>query len=347
VSEDKDSKTEEPTAQKLREARKKGQVARSEEFGPTLMFVFAVLYFWFGWDSMFSNIKEVITSIPAFIYTMDFPLALSNVFDKVVSKVIYSIVLPFAILMLVAGILGNVLQTGILFSVDPIIPKGDKISPIKGFGRIFSVKSVIKTLFSIIKITGMSIIIVYIVRLGIRDYMHDISQCDVSCQMLVFQSLLKKLIMILLPILIIVAAMDFMFQKAQFTKDQRMTKDEVKREYKSQEGDPEIKGARKQEQRKMLEQDMNKKVKESRVIIAGVNLAVALKYDEDLPLPILMAIGKDRMSFKMIEIANKERVKIIADPELASKLANDGDIDQYIPASAIEGAARAIQQAAE
>jgi len=347
VSGDKDSKTEEPTPQKLRDARKKAQVARSEEFGPTLMFVFAVLYFWFGWDSMFANIKEVMTSIPAFIYTTDFPLALDNLIDKVVSKVIYAIILPFALLMLVAGILGNVLQTGILFSVDPVIPKGEKISPIKGFGRIFSVKSVIKTLFSIIKIIGMSIIITYVVRLGIRDYMHDLSQCDVSCQMLVFQSLLKKLIMILLPVLIVVAAMDFMFQKAQFTKDQRMTKDEVKREYKNQEGDPEIKGARKEEQRKMLEQDLNKKVKESRVIIVGMNLAVALKYKEDLPLPILLAIGKNRMSFKMIEIANKERVKIIADPELATKLANEGDIDQYIPSSTIEGAARAIQQSNE
>ncbi len=347
MSGDKDSKTEEPTPQKLRDARKKAQVARSEEFGPTLMFVFAVLYFWFGWDSMFANIKEVMTSIPAFIYTTDFPLALDNLIDKVVSKVIYAIILPFALLMLVAGILGNVLQTGILFSVDPVIPKGEKISPIKGFGRIFSVKSVIKTLFSIIKIIGMSIIITYVVRLGIRDYMHDLSQCDVSCQMLVFQSLLKKLIMILLPVLIVVAAMDFMFQKAQFTKDQRMTKDEVKREYKNQEGDPEIKGARKEEQRKMLEQDLNKKVKESRVIIVGMNLAVALKYKEDLPLPILLAIGKNRMSFKMIEIANKERVKIIADPELATKLANEGDIDQYIPSSTIEGAARAIQQSNE
>ena len=131
MSGDKDSKTEEPTQQKLKEARKKGQVARSEEFAPTLMFVFAVLYFWFGWDSMFVNIKEVITSIP-FIYTMDFPLALDNVLDKVMSKVLYSIVLPFAILMLIAGILGNVLQTGILFSVDPVTPKGEKISPIKG-----------------------------------------------------------------------------------------------------------------------------------------------------------------------------------------------------------------------
>jgi type III secretion protein U len=341
---DKDSQTEEPTAQKLRKAREKGQVARSEEFAPTFMFLFAVMYFWFGWDWLFGNIKELLTSV-SFIYTMDFNLALSNMLDVVVKKVIYTIALPFAIMMLVAGILGNVLQTGLVLSLDPVMPKIDKINPLKGFGRIFSVKQVIKTLFSSLKIIGMSIIIVYVVRLGIGEYMHAVSQCDISCQFLVFQALLKKLIMILLPILIVVALMDFMFQKAQFTKDQRMTKDEVKREYKSQEGDPEIKGARKAEQMKMLEQDISKKVKESRVLVAGINLVIALKYDEDLPLPILLAIGKDRMSFKMIEIANKERVKIIADPELAMKLASDGTIDQYVPSSTIKDVARVIQQA--
>jgi len=304
------------------------------------------MYFWFGWDWLFENIKEVLISI-SFIYTMDFNLALSNMIDSVMKMVIYTIALPFSIMMMIAGILGNVLQTGFVLSFDPIIPSGDKISPIKGFGRIFSVKQVIKTFFSSLKIIGMSLIIVYVVRLGITEYMHSLSQCDVSCQMLVFQSLLKKLIMILLPILIVVAAMDFMFQRAQFMKDQRMTKDEVKREYKNQEGDPEIKGARKAEQRKMLEQDIAKKVKESRVLIAGINLVVAIKYDDDLPLPILVAIGKERMSFKMIEIANKERVKIIADPELARKLSNDGTIDQYIPSSTIQEVARAIQQAGE
>jgi type III secretion protein U len=346
VSEDKDSKTEEPTWQKLKKAREKGQVARSEEFAPTVMFLFAVMYFWFGWDWLFANIKEVFESF-SFVYTMDFALALDNIIDKVMSKVIYSIILPFSLLMLAAGVIGNVLQTGFIFSFDPVTPRGEKIDPIKGFGRIFSVKQLVKTLLATLKIIGMSIIIVYIVRLGITDYMHDIVQCDIKCQMLVFQSLLKKLIMILLPILIMVAAIDFMFQRVQFMKDQRMTKDEVKREYKNQEGDPEIKGARREEQRRMLEQDMSKKIKESRVLVAGINLVVALKYEEDLPLPILMAIGKDRMSFKMIEIANKEKVKIVADPELAMKLSNEGDIDQYIPSSTIEAVARVIQQASD
>ncbi len=346
MSEDKDSKTEEATSQKLKKAREKGQVARSEEFAPTFMFIFAVMYFWFGWDKLFGNIKEVLTSI-SFIYTMDFNLALSNMVDSVMTMVIYTIALPFSIMMLIAGILGNILQTGFVLSLDPIMPKGEKISPLKGFGRIFSVKQVIKTLFSALKIIGMSIIIVYVVRIGITEYMHSISQCDVSCQMLVFQSLLKKLIMILLPILIVVALMDFMFQRAQFMKDQRMTKDEVKREYKNQEGDPVIKSARKAEQRKMMEQDITRKVKESRVLIAGINLVIAIKYDDDLPLPILMAIGKDRMSFKMIEIANKERVKIVAEPELARKLSLDGTIDQYIPSSTIQDVARVIQQSAK
>ncbi len=343
MSEDKDSKTEEASSRKLEKSREKGQVAKSEEFAPTIMFLFAVMYFWFGWDWLFAQIKDVFSSI-SFIYTMEFKLALDNMIDAVLNKVIFTIILPFSLLMLFAGIIGNVLQTGLLFSVDPVIPRGDKISPIKGFGRIFSIKQVVKTFFSALKIIMMSIIIVYVVRLGVREYMHDLSQCDVECQVLVFQSLLKKLVMILLPILIIVATLDFMFQRAQFLKEQRMTKDEVKREHKSQEGDPVIKGARRQEQQRLLEQDAVQRVKESRVLIAGVNLVVALKYDDELPLPIVLAIGKNRMSFKMIETANKEKVKVIADPALANKLANESTIDQYIPSSTVKAVAKAIQQ---
>jgi len=346
VSEDKDSKTEEASSRKLEKSREKGQVPRSEEFAPTIMFLFAVMYFWFGWDWLYGQIKDVFTSI-SFVYTMEFKVALDNIIDSVLNKVIFSIMLPFSLLMLFAGILGNILQFGFVFSVDPIIPRGDKISPIKGFGRVFSVKQVVKTFFSALKIIGMSIIIVYVVRLGVGEYMHELSQCNVECQMLVFQSLLKKLIMILLPILIIVAAMDFMFQRAQFLKEQRMTKDEVKREHKSQEGDPIIKGARRAEQRRLLEEDAVQRVKESRVLIAGVNLVIALQYEEDLPLPILLAIGKDQMSFKMIATAKKEKVKIVVDPALAQQLAHEGTIDQYIPSMSIKGVAKAIQQTAE
>lgn len=344
MSEDKDSKTEQASSRKLEKSREKGQVPRSDEFAPTVMFLFAVMYFWFGWDWLFSQIKEMFSSI-SFIYTMEFKHAFSNLIDVVLNKVIFTIMLPFSALMLFAGILGNVLQFGFVLSLDPIMPKGNKINPIAGFGRIFSIKQVVKTILSSLKIIAMSIIIVYVVRIGIREYMHDLSQCDVNCQMLVFQHLLKKLIMILLPILIVLAALDYIFQRAQYMKEQRMTKDEVKREHKNQDGDPIIKGARREEQRKMLEQDMFQRVKESRVLVAGVGIVVALKYEEDMPLPILLAIGKERMSFKMIAIAHKEKVAIVADAALANKLALDGEIDQYIPSSTIQDVARVLQQA--
>lgn len=344
MSEDKESRTEQASQRKLEKSREKGQVPRSEEFAPTVMFLFAVLYFWFGWDWLFIQIKDVFTSI-SFIYTMEFKLAFQNIIGIVVSKVIFTIMLPFSALMLFAGILGNVLQFGFVFSLDPIIPKGSKISPVAGFGRIFSIKQVVKTILSALKIIAMSLIIVYVVRIGIREYMHDLSQCNVECQMLVFQHLLKKLIMILLPILVVLAALDFVFQRTQFMKEQRMTKDEVKREHKNQDGDPIIKSARREEQRKMMEQDVFQRVKESRVLVAGVGLVVALKYDDEMPLPILLAIGKERMSFKMVAIAHKEKVSIVADAALANKLALDGEIDQYIPSSTIQDVARVLQQA--
>ena len=138
--------------------------------------------------------------------------------------------------------------------------------------------------------------------------------------------------------------LDLMYQKFQYKKEQRMTKDEVKREYKNQEGDPLIKGQRKSEQRRLLEQDISEQIKQSRVIIVGIRKAVALMYEEDMPLPILLVIGRDRLSVKMIQVAKKENVPIIADPALVNILEEDGVIDQYIPSSAIKRVAQAMKR---
>ena len=343
MSQDQDSKTEQPTRKKLRDAKKKGQVARSEELVPLMMVVLAILYFWFAWDWLSARLTEYLSAAPAYIYEQDFVYAIRTSFDLWFKDVIMNIMLPFTALMLAAGIMGNVMQFGFLFSIDPIIPKPEKINPIAGFKRVFSMKQLIKTVFAVIKIIAMSIIITVVVRVAIVEYMQDIQQCDFNCKFNVFTGLAKKMMMVLVPIFIIMVMLDLMYQKFQFTKEQRMTKDQVKRERKNQEGDPIIKSQRKAEQRRLLEQDIGEQVKYSRVIILGMRKAAALMFEKEMPLPILLVIGRDRLCNKMIEIAKKENVPIISDPILVNLLEADGVIDQYIPASAIKRAARAMR----
>ena len=343
MSKDQDSKTEQPTRKKLRDAKKKGQVARSEELVPLLMVVLSILYFWFAWDWLSGRLTEYLSAAPTYIYQQDFAYAMKTSFNLWFKEIIMGIMLPFTALMLVAGIMGNIMQFGFLFSLDPIIPKPEKINPIAGFKRIFSMKQLIKTVFAIIKIIAMSIIITVVVRVAIFEYMKDIGQCDFQCKFSVFQGLAKKMMMVLVPIFIIMVMLDLMYQKFQFKKQQRMTKEEVKRERKSQEGDPVIKSQRKAEQRRLLEQDITEQVKYSRVIILGMRKAAALMFGNDMPLPILLVIGRDRLSNKMIEIAKKENVAMVADPILVNILEKEGVVDQYIPASAVKRAARAMR----
>ncbi len=344
MSKDQSSKTEEPTSKKLRDARKKGQVARSEELVPLMMIILAVLYFWFSWDWLTGEIKAYMSAVGSFAYDRDFHHALDTSLSIWFKKIIMGVMLPFSALMLVAGIMGNVMQFGFLFSMDPIKPKPEKINPIAGFKRVFSMKQLVKTIFSVIKIIAMSIIIVFIVRTAITEYMHDIGQCDIECQFAVFTNMAKKMFFILIPVLIFMVMFDLMYQKFQFKKQQRMTKDEIKREHKNMEGDPKIKSQRKSEQRRLLEQDISDQIKQSRMLIVGMRKAAALMYEEDMPLPILLALGRDRLSTRMIQIAKKEGVPIIADPALIMILEEDGVIDQYIPSSAIRRVAQAMKK---
>lgn len=344
MSEDKSSKTEEATPEKLRKARKKGQVARSEEFVPLFMIIFAFLYFWFAWDWFIQTLQDFMLNVTAYNNDMDFKASLGNALSLWFGQIILGIMLPFSALMFLAGVIGNISQFGFLISFESMKPKLEKISPISGFKRIFSMKQVVKTLLSVLKILVMTAIIYYVTRLAIREYMHDISACNMDCMLAVLFSLIKKMLFILLPILIVLVILDVIYQKFNFKKEQRMSKDEIKREYKNREGDPLIKGQRKSEQRRILSEDLKEMIKQSRVVIAGLGRAAIVMYNNDMPLPILLAIGRNKMSNEIIKIAKRTGIPIISDPALVQLLEDDGIVDQYIPDSSIQRVAKAIHK---
>ncbi|HHL19554.1 MAG TPA: EscU/YscU/HrcU family type III secretion system export apparatus switch protein [Thiothrix sp.] len=344
MSEDKSNKTEEPTPEKLRKAREKGQVARSEEFVPLFMILFAFGYFWFAWDWFIQTIQDFMLNVTAYNNEISFRESMGNAFNLWFRQIILGVMLPFSVLMFLASVIGNVSQFGFLISFESIKPKPEKISPMSGFKRIFSMKQLVKTLLSILKIIMMTAIIYYITRIAIREYMHDIDLCDVDCMLTILFSMIKKMLFILLPLLIALVLLDLIYQKANFKKEQRMSKDEIKREYKNREGDPLIKGQRKSEQRRILGEDLGEMIKQSRVVIAGLGRAAILMYTQDMPLPILLAIGRSKMSSDIIRMAKKSGVPIVSDPALVQLLEDDGIIDQYIPDSSIQRVAKAIQK---
>nr|WP_308874094.1 EscU/YscU/HrcU family type III secretion system export apparatus switch protein [Thiothrix subterranea] len=199
--------------------------------------------------------------------------------------------------------------------------------------------------FSLLKTIIIGAILLIVLRAGLSELLHAIKQCNVECQQTVIEDLTSQLMLYILPILIFIAVLDFLFQSQQFIKDQRMTKEEVKKEMKDIFGDPHVRSARQGIRRELSEQDIKKRISTARLVILDMGVAVALQYEAGkTPLPIIVAIGKNNMSRKMAEIATLENVPVVSDPGLVQDLLSEGKLDQYIPEKTIDRVANLLRQ---
>ena len=337
-------KTEQASTRKLEKARERGQIARSNDVPTTMILMFAILYLWFSWDDLVEQLKAIFAAIPP-LYGMDFRHALRMGFNQVVAQTFITLAIPFTVITLIAGIVGNVMQFGFLFAIDPILPRPEKVNPADGFKRIFSARQFINTLLALAKTILMALVLLIVLRTGMKEMLHAVSQCHVLCQKSLLEYLIKMLISYALPLLIVIAVLDYLVQRAQFLKEQRMTKEEVKREQKDMYGDPHIRGARHSLRRELAEQDIHQRIKTARVLILDMSGVVALQYEQGVtPLPLIVAIGKGAMARKMVEIATVENIPLISNPTLARTLAEKGKLDQYIPEDTIEQVALVMRQ---
>lgn len=342
MSEDKDKKTEEPSHRKLEEARKKGQVPKSKEVVSAIVLLIATVYFYLFWDNLIQHLQDIILA-PAKFYHLDFDTAKSLILRYIMTIGLLYIVLPFVATLFLITLLANIAQFGFLFVTDPIMPKLEKISIISGFGRIFSSKTLVDTSLSLLKIILISTVIWYVMNVALSVFPNYPGQCDLTCYRLIGQSLTLKLIALLIPLFMVLAIIDYMVQKHEFTKQQRMTKDEAKRDYKNTEGDPFVKSVRKSLHFEMLYDDFEDRVKYSRIIITDYNKGVALSYREGMELPVIMCKSSGGMLSKLLSIARQEDVPVIENTTLTHSLFEDGAIDEYIPQATITKVAEAMK----
>ncbi len=344
MAEDKSSKTEKATPKKLRDARKKGQVAKSKDIVSTTILLFLFIYFILSWETIQEHLKTIILAPNQFMF-LDVKVAMARTVEIIYNEAIWGIIIPIAVLTILGGIIGNLIQSGFLFSFDPILPKMNKISPISGFKKVFSVKQLKVTFVSMIKVITISFGIYFVVKLFLREGTYYLNMCNVNCQQAIVEHYTKILIEIVLIITLFLSIIDYIIQHAEFMKDQKMSKDEQKREHKNMEGDPQIKSKRKHIQQEVANDDTKKKVRESRVLIYASGIAISLQYNEGKdPIPIISSIGKAKMADKMIEIARAEKVPMYESIEIAlSIIKNNGTIDQYIPEESINGVVTALK----
>ncbi|MCG8651016.1 MAG: type III secretion system export apparatus subunit SctU [Pirellulales bacterium] len=335
-------KTEQPTPKKLRDARKKGQVAHSKDVSSTALIVgiFAVLFIGGAWT--FENLQETVVVATENI-NEPFNEALLRV-GKFTFHTAVIILLPILLVVLVFGVGVNMIQVGPLLAMESVKPNLNKLNPISKLKQIFSIKNAFEFIKSLLKIIFLGVLIFLVIRNAIPDLL-QLPYADMDAVMRELGALLWQVAIITIIAFIVVAAADYFFQRWQFTKQLMMTKDEVKREYKEMEGDPTIKSKRKQLHQEMAMSETTERTRKASVLVTNpTHYSVAIYYKEgETKLPVLLAKGEGLLAKRMREIAAQEGIPIMENVPLARALYADGDMEQYIPSEFIEPVAEVLR----
>jgi flagellar biosynthetic protein FlhB len=329
---DSGEKTEEPTAKKLSDARKKGQIARSKDLGTMFVLVgsaFAMMVMGNALVNAMSTIMKRMFSISR-KEAMDVH-ALINVISSGIGHVVFPMLAIFFII-LIAAFIGNTMLGGMAFSWEAMAPKASRLSPLAGFKRMFGVQAAVELLKSILKFFVV-FIVAFLLLNGLFDQILGLSLEAIPLN---FDHAVNMLLWMFLALALsigIIVAIDAPYQVWNHTRQLKMTKQEIKDEFKSTEGNPEIKGRIKQTQYEMSQRRMMGEVPNSDVVITNpTHYSIALKYDPNVGgAPRLVAKGIDEMAIHIRTIAKEHNVEIIQSPALARSLYYTAEVDQDIP----------------
>lgn len=330
-----EEKTEQPTPKKLKDARKDGQVAHSKEVVSASVIIAVMAYFYATSDFYIKELKAMLL-LPKDLYRVPFADAVKLLFNEL-GIYIAKLMLPLLALVFVVAVAANAMQVGFLIAFKSITPDVKKLNPVEGAKKIFSMKNLVEVIKAILKIIILGSIVFFLLRNYIEDLM-QLPYCDSGCIMPLIGHIFRLLFMYATAAFIIIAAADYFFQKRQYIKQLRMTKDEIKREYKETEGSPEIKSKRKQIHRELLYSDMKSKVKKSTAIVTNpTHVAVGIYYKEgNTKLPVVTIKGTDYVAMCIKEMAKEEGIPIMENVPLARALLAEGKIGAYIPSNLIE-----------
>ncbi len=336
-------KTEEPTSRRIEEAAKKGQVAFSREVTSFMLFVtFAIIVVWLipAYSKNAINFMERFIAAPE-----DIALNYSN-FDNFMGDILKKSLFIFSvpiIACLFAVIVSSMMQNGIVFSVEPLMPKLEKISVLKGLKKMLSMRSVIEFLKGLLKI----FILGFAVYLIFKDSVHIIlstTEIGIDGIMTAFTTISFKIILAGCILMLLVAATDFLYQKYEFLKSLKMTKQELKEEYKQTEGNPEIKAKLKQIRQERARKRMMAAVPKADVVIRNpTHYAIALKYEQKgMSAPQVVALGQDIVALNIIRVAEENQVPVVTNRNLARALYETAELDEQIPIEHYKAVAEVI-----
>lgn len=326
-------KTEQPTPRRIEQAREEGQVPQSRELSTFFVLIAGVASLWLmgGWVSR--RITDTLRHGFSFEREAVFDTSLMlDTFNTIFTDVLLTM-LPFFGVLIVAALAAPITLGGFVFSTKVLALKPERMNPLKGLGRMFSVHGLVELIKSVLKAVVIGLLAVFAVW---REWDHVFSLMMQPLEYALpafFQTLLFAALIIVLG-LAIIAMIDVPFQLYQYHRKLRMTREEVKRENKEQEGDPHVKARIRMLQREMARRRMMSEVPKADVVVTNpTHFSVALKYDSDkMGAPVVVAKGRGDVALKIREIAAEHDVPLLEAPPLARALHAHCELGEAVPA---------------
>lgn len=336
-----DDKTEEPTAKKRADAKKKGQVGRSTEISTA----FVLLTGFFVLKVLWENIYTSIANYTTYIFThLNQPVDTENITRLFIGimEILATTALPIMLAIMIIGLGVNFFQVGLNFNTEAIGFKLDKLNPINGFGRIFSKRSLVELFKSLFKIAVIGYFLYTILSQQLLA-MPQFIYFDLGTSLEQMSKIIFSMSFEVIGVIMLLGFLDYGYQKWQTTQDLKMSKQEVKDEMKQSEGDPQIKGKIKQKQRQMAMSRMMQEVPKADVIVTNpTHFAVALQYHKGMQAPLVIAKGQDFVAQKIKKLAREASVPIVENRPLARALFASTNIGDAVPAELYQAVAEVL-----
>jgi type III secretion protein U len=334
-------KTEQPTPHKIRKAREDGQVAKSKDFTQTLLMGALLGYTLADSERLLGQMTKIML-MPAQLHGVEFRTAVALALSGMVADGVL-LLLPYVLIILIVAVFAEAIQTGLLISFKVLIPKGERLNPISNLKQMFSMKNIVEFIKSNIKVVLLSALIYFVIRNALADLV-NIPPAGLTAAGIALAAMLRKLIIFTFFAFGAIALLDLVYQRYEYRKSLRMSIEEIKQEYKQLEGNPEIKGHRKQLAKEIaMSESVNKTRKATVVVSNPTHIAVSLYFiEEETPLPIVLNKGRGAIAHEIMRIAREAGVPVMQNVPLARSLMSTAKVDQYIPSELVEPVAEVL-----
>lgn len=325
-------KTEKATPKKLRDARKKGQVAKSQDFPSAFTFIVSIAGVLALASGIYQSLASYLRAKFISIQTMlEFRSIVGGLANEAI-QVIMETSLPIMIGVALIGLLVNFLIIGPLFSMEAMKPDIKRLNPVTNLKNIFKLKTFVELVKSVLKITG-ALILIYSVIYNSLGEITATCGLPLMASAAIFADFLEKVVLRVGIFFIAIAVFDLVYQKRNFAKEMKMEKFEVKQEHKDTEGDPHIKSKRRQTAQEIAYQEGPGSTRRAKAVISNpIHIAVAIEYDAvNEPAPKIVTMGQELVAEQIIKVALDYNIPVMRNIELAQTLYYEGKTGAYIP----------------